>query len=710
MSSTRATRARLVSLPLRGPLTLVLLSLVIITTVSAGWIAYRAAYRSVEDEALAGLSSLAAARDNELGMALARKRERVQSSLQSLNFGCGITGVMVPTCAREMLRPFLRHEQAYGAFLSYAGRPVAHVGKFLGSGQATVSSLPLPQAGQEGRSYVTLRHADTESGLALAVDFSLAGLVSTTERLRASTRVVTRLADKDVVDAATGSPQTPLPVGELNRCYAGSEGWAIHDQQYIWFRPSRAIDQTCVISLRAQQEILAPMSRLRARIVRLGVIFGAIALVLAYFLGWWLARPIVRLRQRVRDLRQGDYDSPVPLVGVGEVRELAHAFALMKDSVKAYRETIAENERRLGMVYKAARLWIWEYDLVYGEMSWQEPAAGRAPKKTTLRRFLRRVHREDRHIVCDAIRKAKVTGIYEAEYRINKGERTLVWMSSWGQIIGLLQRKMIGVSLEITARKNAENLIRDKDRLEASADIAGALAHEINNPLTAILGALFMLDKEHFRDPAAAHYVDIAEQQTRRVAQLVKQILGVYHKPTARVPIDLQSLLEDVVAGCRPEAQAKGQQLLLTCEHAVINGCRAELAHAFGNILQNAVESSPSESGIRVRAHLAHRWSGDGTGVRVLIADSGPGIAADDLPRVFDAFTGTKAQRGSGLGLWVARSIIVKHDGTIRIRVAHGKQSGTVVSIFLPVVGRSKPVHSADIASTRLGTANRSAG
>ncbi len=697
MANASERRSRLVSVPLRGPLTVVFVLLVIGTTIAAGWVSYRAAFRSVEDEAMASLMAATGARDHSLSAAVARKRERLQSTLQSVELGCGITGIMVTPCAREMLRPFLRAEHAYGASLYYGGREPLRVGNFIGQGLDSATGLPMVQAGPKNNMYVTLAYSDRESALTLAVDFSVASLVSTTELLRAQTRVVTRTGGQDYVVAESGAHalEGPLVVPQLGGCLEGAGGWTIHDRQYLSFRPSQALADTCVAALRDEQEITAPILRLKARIARVGVAFAVLALALAYLLAWLVARPLTRLQRRVRGLRKGDYDSPVPIVGVGEVRELALAFASMKDSVKAHRETIAENERRLAMVYKAAHLWIWEYDLVYGEITWQNPAEERVPRKTTLRAFLRRVHPEDRHLVCDAIRQAKSTGIYDAEYRISRRQEPFVWMSSWGQVIGILRRRMIGVSLDVSARKNAEIVVREKDRLEASAEIAGSLAHEINNPLTAIMGALYMLNQRRLSDPAIARYVDIADKETRRVAQLANQILGLYRKPAASVAIDIRSLLEEVVAGCQQDLEAKRQRVLMNCERGIISGHRQELAHAFSNILRNAIESCPAGAEIRIRAHHAHRWRPNTFGIRVLIADHGPGIPARELAQVFKAFTGTKSQKGTGLGLWVARSAVVTHGGTIRIRVAQGKRSGTVVSIFLPARTRGKPATSA---------------
>ncbi len=695
-------RGRIAFVSITLPLTLVLLLVVIGTTAAVGWISYRAAIHSAEDEGFASLRASTAARDNAVAAAIARKREHLQSTLQSVELGCGISGVMARPCARDMLLPFLRAEHAFGAALYYGSRQPLRVGSFIGSGQASASGLPIFQLRPNNKTaFVTLVHSDTENGYTLSVEFSVSALLGTTELLRNSTRVISKTDDRIFVLGESGaSPEQGLPASnELKGCLAGSESSVLDQQRYIWFRPSRAAADTCIEGLRNQQEILAPLSSLKARITRFGVVAGLFAIVLAYVLGWLLARPIIRLRQRVRGFRQGDYDSPVPLVGVGEVRELAYAFASMRDAAKAYRETIAENERRLAMVYKAARLWIWEYDTVTGEMTWQVPTEGQSPRKVAirLRLFLRRVYPEDRAVVCDAIRRAKVTGIYEAEYRISRSrDEPLVWMSSWGQVIGVLRRKMIGVSLDITARKNSENLIHEKVRLEASAKIAGSLAHEINNPLTAIRAATFMLGQQRLANPAAVHYVEMADQQTRRVAQLVNQILGLYHRPTTRVGFEIRTLLEEMVTNFKSELDAREQHVLLRSDRAVVHGDREELMQALSNIFQNAIESSGSGADIHIRSHLTHSWTDDHrSGLRILIADPGPGIPRDEVAKVFEPFTGTKPERGTGLGLWVARSTIMKHNGTIRIWSSRGKRAGTVVAVFLPIRSRTKTVKAA---------------
>jgi signal transduction histidine kinase len=337
-------------------------------------------------------------------------------------------------------------------------------------------------------------------------------------------------------------------------------------------------------------------------------------------------------------------------------------------------------------------LWIWEHDLASGKIAWHEPFEGSIPEETSFRAVLRRVLPEYRHVVCDAVRKAQRTGVYDAEYRITRPDGVVVWMNSWGQVVEYPQRKMIGVSLDVTARKDSETLIREKDRLAASAEIAGSLAHEINNPLTSILGAMYMLGLKPQPDPAAARFLEIANMEAHRVAQLANQILGLYRPPGSRVPIDIRSLLADVIANCQAELDAKHQNIHLRTRYCgMVSGHREELVHGFSNILRNAIESSPPGSQIYIRAHLARSAvNGESWGVRVLFADAGQGIPVNALAGVFDPFKGTKPQKGTGLGLWVARGAVIKHGGTIRIRTARGERSGTVVSVFLSARSRSK--------------------
>jgi signal transduction histidine kinase len=118
--------------------------------------------------------------------------------------------------------------------------------------------------------------------------------------------------------------------------------------------------------------------------------------------------------------------------------------------------------------------------------------------------------------------------------------------------------------------------------------------------------------------------------------------------------------------------------------------CRVDdLRQAFSHLVSNALDAMSAGGRLTIRIHLSHSWDGSGTsGFRIVVADSGSGIAPELLPRVFDAFTTTKNPIGTGLGLWVVDEIVRRHKGRISIRSrTDSLHHGTVISIFLPFLG-----------------------
>src|SRR5439155_26632647 len=115
-----------------------------------------------------------------------------------------------------------------------------------------------------------------------------------------------------------------------------------------------------------------------------------------------------------------------------------------------------------------------------------------------------------------------------------------------------------------------------------------------------------------------------------------------------------------------------------------------EIRQVFSNLIANSIDAMPGGGTLSLRVSKSHDWS-DGTrlGVRVVIADTGSGIAPAQQNKLFEPFFTTKRDVGTGLGLWVSKNIVLKHEGSIQLRssVRPGK-SGTVFSVFLP---ESKP-------------------
>ena len=101
------------------------------------------------------------------------------------------------------------------------------------------------------------------------------------------------------------------------------------------------------------------------------------------------------------------------------------------------------------------------------------------------------------------------------------------------------------------------------------------------------------------------------------------------------------------------------------------------------NLLINALEHSPDSSRIVVRTRRTRLWKNSGSkAVRITVANDGPGIPPQQMEEMLQPFAGTKAQRGTGLGLWVTRSIVARHGGYLRVRSSARR---TVCSVYLPM-------------------------
>lgn len=258
--------------------------------------------------------------------------------------------------------------------------------------------------------------------------------------------------------------------------------------------------------------------------------------------------------------------------------------------------------------------------------------------------------------------------------------------------------------LERTAeagRKSEERLHR-VEKIAAANQLASAMAHEINNPLSSVTNILYLLETGGKLDEESRDYVGMAAKELARVSRIVKQSLS-YHRIGA-VPVDLdlgvivnESLLmfEERFERARVEVKAEIQS------GTMFLGFPGELRQVIDNLLLNAVEAMPGGGKVWVSVQESFDWA-DGRrgrkGVRLTVADSGCGIPRENRERVLEPFFTTKPDKGTGLGLWVLRGILSKHEGSMKVRSSDRPgSSGTVISIFLPcqALGHRKPSVSA---------------
>jgi PAS domain S-box-containing protein len=246
--------------------------------------------------------------------------------------------------------------------------------------------------------------------------------------------------------------------------------------------------------------------------------------------------------------------------------------------------------------------------------------------------------------------------------------------------------KRIGVGtavLDITERKKAESVLRQTERLAAVGRLAASVAHEINNPLEAISNLVFLARTRAPANDSLADYLRMADEELRRVSHLTHQTLAFYRDKTSPGPVQLRRTIDHVVAMYSQRAKAKNVTVVLESEAALqIYSLEGEIRQVVANLYSNALDAVGTGGTVKIRTSVCSLQGR--TGVRITVADNGAGISDQQRRSIWNAFYTTKEDIGTGLGLWVTREIVAKHNGTIKMRSRTAPQTGTVFSVFFP--------------------------
>jgi PAS domain S-box-containing protein len=247
-----------------------------------------------------------------------------------------------------------------------------------------------------------------------------------------------------------------------------------------------------------------------------------------------------------------------------------------------------------------------------------------------------------------------------------------------GRIVGAS-----AIARDMSAETQSEEAIRRSEKLATAGRLAASIAHEINNPLEAVVNLLYLAREDSAN---AAQYLTMAEQEVGRVARLAQQTLGFVRDTNSPGALNTGAIMEEILQLYSRKIEARQIRIDRRFrEVGRINGYAGEMRQLFANLVVNAVDAMSKQGSLYLRVAPARDWRSGREGVRVTVADNGTGIAAADLPRIFEPFYTTKKDTGTGLGLWVSSGIVRKHGGSIRVRSrADGPGHGTVFSIFLP--------------------------
>ncbi|SIS02369.1 PAS domain S-box-containing protein [Peribacillus simplex] len=234
------------------------------------------------------------------------------------------------------------------------------------------------------------------------------------------------------------------------------------------------------------------------------------------------------------------------------------------------------------------------------------------------------------------------------------------------------------ISRDITERLKTKELLRKSEKLAVVGQLATAIAHEVNNPLTAMKGFMQLLKSTENENKL--HYIDLILSEMNRIESITNEFMAIAKPQAVKVQSnDLHRLVEQVIMLLQPQAMMNNVQIITKFESDIplIPFEGNQIKQVVINILKNAIESMPSGGDILVQIDKP-----DDHQVSIRFIDQGSGISKERIPYLGEPFYSIK-EKGIGLGLMVCYKIIETHQGKIVIESEVNK--GTTVDVILPI-------------------------
>ncbi len=241
------------------------------------------------------------------------------------------------------------------------------------------------------------------------------------------------------------------------------------------------------------------------------------------------------------------------------------------------------------------------------------------------------------------------------------------------------ENRCILVFRDLTKEKELEDKLRISEKLSAIGTMAGAIAHEINNPLTAVVGYIALLLNMENND-SKKEYLREAMDSVKRIEKIVKDILAFARTfEIKQETVNLENLIDNILKS--PSIKGSKRVRIIKKLGGVGNTTldMRLIESVIANIINNAIEAiESSNKGDTIEIST---WR-ENNFINISISDNGPGIPSDVLPMIFDPFFTTKeVGKGTGLGLSIAHNIVRAHDGEITVKSKEGEGATFIISI-----------------------------
>lgn len=382
--------------------------------------------------------------------------------------------------------------------------------------------------------------------------------------------------------------------------------------------------------------------------------------------------------------------------------DMLHA-AQLAQQLQTSEAELRINKQRMDLAASAAELRLWEWDIVPDEI-WSTDKLHQLygiaeSHKINFENFLNILHEEDREQVKLSVEKSMAgNGDYESEYRIKMPDGQMRWFYSRGRIEFSKDNqplRMLGVTIDITRRTQAELAVQQQrnelthlSRVTTLGELSGSLAHELNQPLTAILSNAQAA--QHFLARDKADLIEIQDilgdiiAEDRRAGDIIHRIRLLLKKcEVERLPVDVNNVVLDVLKLVSSDLVNHNiiVQVDLDRKLPAVIGDRVQLQQVLLNLIMNACEAMTHTKANNRRLFVCTELTGVDK-AQVSVRDLGSGIPPENLASVFEPFFTTKLP-GMGLGLSICRTIISAHGG--QLWASNNTGSGAIFHFTLPI-------------------------
>lgn len=489
----------------------------------------------------------------------------------------------------------------------------------------------------------------------------------------------------------------------------------------------------------------------KAAVAMLGILLVGIAVSQIIAVG--ITRPILRLSDAADKLSRQNWESPISVKGRDEISKLSHAFNQMALTLKQREVSLSRGNKDLFILHTAGLDLMESLDLETLLLKIAGRAEDLVKADTILMGVLDRAEKSIRHIgmfgsrvnaLKDMDMPLESGGIYnwiasygtplliqdaQSDFRLDSalmrslGIKCIMTVPLWSSnaMTGLLTAvnkkdgtnfdrhdlrlftvfsSLAGAALQnaslytdlagkMNELRSAQEQLVHSTKMAAIGELAANIAHEVNNPLTSVLGYTTHLMKTLDLPESPKKILGMMEQETLRVRKIIRNLLDFSRQKNSWMqPTDILGPLRETVAFVQGAAQSS--MVKINEEYngspVIVNMDPNEMKQVFINIINNALQAMPRGGDLRIRVHPV-----GGHEATIEFADTGVGISPENLQKIFEPFFSTKEDRdGTGLGLPISYRIVQHHGGRIDVESEPGK--GTVFRIVLPLFQKPVPI------------------